>query len=266
MTADAATPLPHIATGEADDPRPPIVFLHGFAGDALAWGAIQPRVEPTRRTIAFDLPGHGAARDRERGNAGIAARAVRRSLETLGIPRAHLVGHSMGGAVACLVAMKSPDAVASMTLIAPGGFGPEINARLLRRFAVAVDPSQLGPVLEGFFGFRSEVPADLLPLMAAVRSDPLLIDSFREIGEAILDGDGQTPLSLDRLADFPSPVRLVWGEEDNVVPCHQMGNAPEAFARHLLSGVGHMPHLERTDLVLRLILETVASGERRGPG
>lgn len=260
MAADTA--LPFIETGEAADPRPPIVFLHGFAGDGLAWAGIQPRIAPPRRTLAFDLPGHGKALDwPERGHAGIAARAVRRSLAALDIPRAHLVGHSMGGVVACLVAMKAPASVASMTLIAPGGFGPEINARLLRRYARAAEIAELTPVVEGFFGFGSAIPTDLVPLMAALRSDPALIASFTEIAEAILDGDGQTPLDLAALADLPAPVRLVWGDQDNVVPVRQMDAAPEQFARHRLSGVGHMPHLERSDLVLRLVVETVASAE-----
>ncbi len=255
--------LPVVASGDASDGRPPVVLLHGFAGDALAWAGIQPALDPSRRCLAVELPGHGKARDwPERGNAAVSAKALGATLGALGIPRAHVVGHSMGGAVACVLAMRAPEKVASLTLLAPGGFGPEINARLLRRFARATSIDALGPLVEGFFGFRSPVPPDMLPLMAAVRADPLLLERYKEVVEAILDGDGQKTLPMDRLEALDCPVRVIWGDADNIVPVHQVANAPDAFAVHVLSGIGHMPHLERADLVTRLVEETVASGER----
>jgi pimeloyl-ACP methyl ester carboxylesterase len=253
--------LPRRETGDAADPRPPVVFLHGLAGDRLAWEGLQDRTDPPRRTIAFDLPGHGDARDWPvRGHAGIAARAVRQSLDRLGIARFHLVGHSMGGAVACLVAMAAPDGVASLTLLAPGGFGTEINARLLRRFARAQAAGDLAPLVEAFFGFASPVPDGLVELMAAMRAEPGRTAAFGEIAEAILDGDRQGRLDLDRLADAPFPARVIWGDSDAVLPHRQMDAAPPAFARHLLPGVGHMPHIERPDLVLRLIGHSLNGG------
>ncbi|MGC3085787.1 alpha/beta fold hydrolase, partial [Enterococcus faecium] len=74
------------------------------------------------------------------------------------MPRVHLVGHSMGGATAALVAVFAAEKVASLTLQAPGGFGPDINGRLLRHYAAARTHDALQLALEGMFGWRNPVP------------------------------------------------------------------------------------------------------------
>ena len=79
MSSDPSEILPHVARGP--EGRPPIVFLHGFAGDHETWIGQLIGLETRRRVIAFDLPGHGAALDWPRvGHAGIAAEAVIGSL------------------------------------------------------------------------------------------------------------------------------------------------------------------------------------------
>ena len=57
--------------------------------------------------------------------------------------RIHLIGHSMGGAVASLVTLMDPDRVASLTLLAPGGFGPDVNVDVLHDWAAA-DTAEAG--------------------------------------------------------------------------------------------------------------------------
>ena len=78
---------------------PPVVLLHGFDGRAEVWGPIQAGLAADgRRTIAFDLPGHGRSRDFPGfGPPKVAARAVIAELDRRDIASAHLVGHSMGG-------------------------------------------------------------------------------------------------------------------------------------------------------------------------
>ena len=115
-----------------------VVLLHGFGGCHDIWREVTATLAPGIRTLAYDLPGHGLSLDFPgSGPAKTAARAVLADLAARGIARVHVAGHSMGGAVATLMALAEPETIASLTLLAPGGFGPEINGPLLRRYAAA---------------------------------------------------------------------------------------------------------------------------------
>ncbi|MGT2467378.1 alpha/beta fold hydrolase [Mesorhizobium atlanticum] len=99
------------------------------------------------RVLAYDLPGHSHSLQCEgMGGAKPAARAILADLAARQLTKVHLVGHSMGGAVATLMALADSGRVASLTLLAPGGFGPEINAALLRRYAAASGRERSAPV------------------------------------------------------------------------------------------------------------------------
>ena len=112
-----------------------MVFIHGFGADLNAWMFTQPALAERHRTIALDLPGHGgSSRDVGAGDVGALAEAVAGALAALGIARAHLVGHSLGGAIALELAAVQPGLVASVTLIASAGLGPEINAAFIDGF------------------------------------------------------------------------------------------------------------------------------------
>ena len=251
--------LPFIEHGDQGTPGAPCVLLHGFGGDARGWGGLHNALGRARRTIAFDLPGHGEARAwPELGGAGVAARAVTASLDMLDIERAHLVGHSMGGATAFLIALKTPERIASLTLLAPGGFGSEINHRILRRYAAARDADTLQPVLEQFFGWSFDLPKLVVMQASGARGQPGVIDALCRIVETLIDGKQQKTLPVERLADLEVPVKVVWGNQDQIVPSSHASGLPGSVAVHLFDGVGHMPHLEVPHAVLALIRDQIA--------
>lgn len=254
----SARVLPSTRHGQPSD-RIPLVLLHGFAGDAVGWTNLQLALASRRETIAFDLPGHGAALDwPEIGNAGKAAKAVTESLDALALRRVHLAGHSMGGAVAALIALRDPDRVASLTLFAPGGFGREINAGLLRAFAMARDATTIARLIGTFYGKGFRMPRRLAAAIAFDRSEARL-EALGKVAEAILDGEGQKTVDLTRLAETGIPVKVIWGIADQVIPISQTENLPPEFALHRVPGVGHMPHQEALPLSVRLTLELIAA-------
>ena len=261
LRPNPAKHLPFIdQPASSGDTSAPVILLHGFGGDKSTWQDIQAGLTARKRSLAFDLPGHGDALDWPRvGNAGIAAKAVTQSLEDLGLTRVHLVGHSMGGAVAALVALKSPDLVASMTLLAPGGFGPEINHRLLRRYAAAGDPANMEVLLEQFFGWEFEIPKSLPAKMAESRMRPGAIATLEAIADEIIDGTVQKTLPRDDMAALPMPIKVLWGTQDRVLPTRQAHKLPGIVATHIFERVGHMVHLEIPEDVTRLILQNAAA-------
>jgi pimeloyl-ACP methyl ester carboxylesterase len=182
---------PRRETGDAADPRPPVVFLHGLAGDRLAWEGLQDRTDPAAPNHRLRPAGPWRrARDWPvRGHAGIAARAVRQSLDRLGIARFHLVGHSMGGAVACLVAMAAPDGVASLTPAGAGRLWHRDQRPPVAPLCPGPGGRRPGAAGRGVFSvLPAPVPDGLVELMAAMRAEPGRTAAFGEIAEAILDG------------------------------------------------------------------------------
>ena len=236
----------------------PLVLLHGFAATGAAWAPVLDQLPRDLRTLVPDLPGHGKSAHLPIGGGtrGMAV-LVLDVLATLGIDRAHFCGHSMGGAIACLAALAKPQCVASLTLLAPGAFGREINAGLLRRFAVASSRESLLPLIEQFYGSATAVGEEAVQSLLADRMRP---DSGRihsAIAERILDGEGQKTLPLGEIARLEIPVKLVWGKEDRITPASQAACVPDVFDVHLLDNVGHSLIDEIPGAIVHLILENM---------
>ncbi|MBO9421381.1 alpha/beta fold hydrolase [Labrenzia sp. R4_2] len=245
---------------ETGDHGAPVILLHGFGGDRQTWVNIQTGLASRKRSLAFDLPGHGEALDWPKvGHAGISAKAVTQSLEALELKRVHLVGHSMGGAVAALVALRAPELVASLTLLAPGGFGPEINHRLLRRYAVASETAEMEVLLEQFFGWEFKLPKFLAKTAAESRARPGGAATLSAIADEIIDGSVQKTLPRDDMAALPMPIKVLWGTQDRVLPTRQAHKLPGIVATHIFERVGHMVHLEIPKETTRLILQNAAA-------
>lgn len=100
----------------------PIVLLHGFGADLNNWLFNLDALSAAAPVIAIDLPGHGAS-DKDVGDGSLERLAgdVGRALDALGVDGAHLVGHSLGAAVAMRLALDQPCRVLSLTLISPAG-------------------------------------------------------------------------------------------------------------------------------------------------
>ena len=240
--------------------RDPVVFLHGFGGDLMGWTNFQIGLSASYNTLAFDLPGHGGSLDYGvTCNAVVAAKAVWNDLDAMEIPKVHLVGHSMGGATASIMALKHPDRVASMTLLAPGGFGGDIDQALLRRFASARDVDTIHAALSQFFGPEFRLPRKMAEHDFTQRQRPGAVEVLEATADAILHGKGQKVLPLERIGALPCPMRVIWGADDAVIPVRQTVGLPQMMALHVFPGVGHMPHLEAGRAVLTLIRQTIRS-------
>lgn len=233
----------------------PVVLLHGFGASHTVWNAVRGHLGHQRRVLAFDLPGHAGSLAHPHGSAAQAARAVLAALERRGVGRAHLVGHSMGGAAAALAGLMHPERTASLTLLAPGGFGREVNHRLLRRYAAATEEAELALLLENFFGWDASVPAGLAAAQAQERRAPGAIAALQGIVESFFDGDRQKVLAVADLARLSVPVKVLWGTQDRVLPTRQAHKLPGRIGVHIFERAGHMLPQEIPQDVAYLILE-----------
>jgi pyruvate dehydrogenase E2 component (dihydrolipoamide acetyltransferase) len=237
-----------------------VLLVHGYGGDRNSWLFLQEPLAAKYRVYALDLPGHGtSAKDVGDGSPAVLADAVTGVLDALGAARAHLVGHSMGAAVVLTAAARDPGRIVSLTLIAPSGFGPEINAGYLRGFADAQTRRELKPVVGHLFADESLVTRQLVDDLLAYKRLDGVDEALHTLLGALLDGDTQAGDSAALIAALGDavPVTVVWGREDRVIPAAQAESVAGAV-RHLIDRAGHMPHMERPAEVQAAIEETIA--------
>ena len=240
-----------------------VLLVHGYGGDRNSWLFLQEPLAARHRVYALDLPGHGtSSKDVGDGSVGVLADAVIGVLDSIGAERAHLVGHSLGGAVAVAAATRDPRRIASLTLIAPSGFGPQINAAYLRGFAGAQTRRELKPVVGQIFADESLVTRQVVDdLLAYKRLDGVDEALHALLGALLLpDSDAQRTDAATAIAAFGGaiPVTVIWGSADRVIPAAQAASVPGAV-RHLVDGAGHMPHMERPGAVQAAIEEAIAA-------
>ena len=145
--------LRHLAQG--DGPGTPVVLLHGFGGDLNNWLFNSEKLAEGRTAYALDLLGHGeSVKDVGRGNLDSFVETLGGFLDAVGVERAHLVGHSMGGAVALAYAIEHPERVASLTLIdSAGEIAQGLNALLTEAGRPSLSPEQVRSFIGDRIGY-----------------------------------------------------------------------------------------------------------------
>lgn len=237
-----------------------VVLLHGFGGCHSVWDGTAAALADTARTLAYDLPGHGASLDfPDAGSTRKAAQAVAADIAARGLRRVHLAGHSMGGAMAIMAALAVPGRIASLTLLSPGGIGPEIDGPLLRRYAIAGDGDELAACLAAMSGPEAATPADAIAALLATRSLPGQTGRLAEIARRITRDDRQGVIPTDMLDALSMPVLVLWGTGDPVLPASQAERLPARFSVRLLPGAGHMLIEEAADAVVAAIRSNIAA-------
>ena len=254
--------LSYAVLGDTESPNDPVLFVHGYGGDKNSWLFVQEPIAADRVTYALDLPGHGASsKDVGDGTIETLAKAVVGFLDTVGVNRVHLVGHSMGGAVVTAVAADPAAAgkVASLTLISPTGFGPEINAGYLRGFAEAESRRDLKPHLLALFADPGLVNRQLIDDLLKYKRLDGVDEALRSLVGNLVKGDESAVDVTAELAAFGGPAVAVWGREDKIVPAANAAGLGSAATVHIVEGAGHMAHMEKPHAVVAAIREALGA-------
>ncbi len=160
-----------IALDDVGEVEPALIFLHYWGGSACTWSPVMAGLPAAIRKLAVDQRGWGGSRATD-GQYGLEALAddVTDTVEALGIDRYVLVGHSMGGKVAQILAGRHPHGLAGLVLVAPAPptpmrVPPEVRAGMLASYqsrAGVVEALQVlaGPALDDTY--REQVVADTL--------------------------------------------------------------------------------------------------------
>jgi pyruvate dehydrogenase E2 component (dihydrolipoamide acetyltransferase) len=247
----------YLRLGEGDEV---VVLVHGFGGDMTNWLFNQDHLSEDRTVYVVDLPGHGgSAKDVDEGSVAELAAVLGGLLDALDVGAAHVVGHSLGGAVAAHLATEAPERVRSLVLIAPVGFGDEINGAYVEGFVAAGSRRELKPVLELLFADSGLVTRQMTEdVLRAKRLDGAT-ESLRTIAAATFP-EGQQQVSLaGPLGASEVPVLVVWGSEDRIVPVAHARVMPTRARVTIIEGQGHSPHMEAAGEVNRAIADFLAA-------
>ena len=248
---------------------PCVVMIHGYTGSKENWYLLAAQLGTRYRLVAPDLPGWGQSQRLAGRDYGFSAQAehVAAFLRALGDAPVALLGHSMGGGIAALVAARHPALVSRLALIDAAGvefaenrFGLDVLAGR-NPFAVS-DRASLERYLDVLFHDRGARPAMPWP-------GPWLLCTLRrrdaDFEQSVLERIGRSDerfLPWQQATQIRQPTLLAWGRHDRVID-------PSAMARYaqqipqartlLLEHSGHMTVMEEpaalADAVVALIEE-----------
>jgi pimeloyl-ACP methyl ester carboxylesterase len=197
-----STPLAHEIRGESPAS---VLLIHGWLTSRAVWGGVADLLAPSRGVLLPDLRGFGASEGEGAADLEANVNDLLDLLDELGLERVHLGGHSMGGAIAQLLAIEAPSRVASLTLVTPvpaSGFPlpPEAYAQF----------ESLGgarEALEGFFTPQFVNAQHVAPFVdIAMRASPTTAKNTL--------GAWTGCSFADRLAQIKVPTVVVCGAQD----------------------------------------------------
>ena len=267
----------HPVTYRTAGSGPAVVLVHGMVNSSRHWEEVALRLADDYTVIAPDLIGHGdSPTPRGDYSLGAHAAAIRDLLAAIGVDRATLVGHSLGGGVAMQFFWQFPQRTERLVLVSSGGLGPEVGP-LLRTAALPgasallwliAHPRVVSTLWDAGDRIRqrgSRVGVYVQAIARALRplERPGDREAFLQTLRAVIDVRGQRVSARDRLHLLGGfPTLIVWGERDNTIPLSHGRLAHQAVPGsrfETLPRAAHFPHLEDPDglaAVLRDFLET----------
>ena len=232
----------------------PVILIHGFGGDLNNWLFNHERIAAKHVVYALDLPGHGGStKDVGDGTLDTLADVLLGFLEALEIAKVHLVGHSMGGAIALTFALAHPKRTASLTLIGSTSLGSEIDGAYIQGFIAAQRRKDMKPQLEKLFRDPSLVTRPLVEDVLKFKRIDGVQAALSTIANQSFPGGAQSVLLRDRLGDLSLPVLVVWGEKDQIIPSSHAQGLPRNVRAEIIPDAGHMVQMEVPAEVNRLI-------------
>lgn len=231
----------------------PVLFIHGFGGNAAGWAFIQDALAASYDTLALDLPGHGASSKQiADGSLSGQARVLAGFIAALELGQVDVIAHSMGGGIALALAAAHPELVGNMVLIAPMGLGREINAAYLAGFAAAEKQRDIGKILAELFADPGLVSRQMIDEIQRYKRVDGVAAALAAINAAIAPGGTQADDLTQALAAHTGKIAVIWGQADQIIPpAHAPANAT------IIPDAGHMPQAEAAPKVVEIVRDTL---------
>ena len=237
---------------------PHVIFVHGLGGSLATWSLNLPAFAAQFRICALDLAGAGSsAKPAIDYSVPALVSFLARFLDALGPDwqRVSIIGHSLGGAVALAFAGSYPGRVERLVLVDSAGLGPEIDRTVVGLMHSEPTLENLRAELARFFANPGMVQQALVEQLYQQRMQPGAQEALVSTANAAF-GDGQQLIDLhDTLGRLNSPVLIIWGEADAVIPVThaQEGKRASQSRLEVFAGSGHCPHIEHAGAFNQLV-------------
>jgi pimeloyl-ACP methyl ester carboxylesterase len=240
---------------------PVLLLIHGMASALDTWRSVIEPLSDHATVLAVDLPGHGSSSPGGGDySLGSLATFLRDVLLALGHDRVTLVGHSLGGGIAMQFSYQFPEMTERLVLVSSGGLGLEVSpalraaslpgADLFLSVTAAATKRASGVVGSVLRTGRIPSSAGLEELVRSYSSlaDPGRRTAFLATVRSVVGLGGQTVGAGDRLhLASDTPVLLIWGADDPIIPVEHARAAQELLPHATLAvfdGVRHFPQVE----------------------
>lgn len=255
-------PLRTVRAGEGDTT---LLLLHGFGESLFTWRAVVDPLALRFRVIAPDLPGFGGSAKPD-ASYSLAAMTARLDafLDQWTRGPVVAVGHSMGGELAAALALRRPDRIARLVMIAPAGWAVGLGG-----IADTMYPSKakaIGWYLSSRAFILPEHDPDWLAEPDSAARYTLVGDAAYQNATARILEEFDFRALRARFSDIRQPTLLIWGTLDPVIPyvlADSVAAAIPCSRLETISGALHRPQVEVPDTVVALI-ERFAGDSSRG--
>jgi pimeloyl-ACP methyl ester carboxylesterase len=236
-----------------------VVLVHGLASDSRTWDKVVSALSDVYRVISVDIPGYSVlSLEGEISELSNLADGLHAMMRELGISSYSLVGHSVGGTLALFVACQHPQSCTGLVLLAPGGFGPELNP-----FLKLLGTRMGSLILAAAYGRRTSRAIHLVAAryLASENEQPRtrvaeVMETYQRLStrsarSRVRQGiqsarrTQQSPPAAEALSVLSGiPTQIIWGSDDLVLPSWQADQALRLIPRAqltVLQGAGHTP-------------------------
>lgn len=219
-----------------------VVLVHGWGSSAATWSRVVPHLEADWRVVAFDIRGHGGSEPGgEPATIARIARDIQLLTAQLGISRAAIVGHSLGGTIATEYAVTRRD-VAGLVVVDPSyGAEPEEMAGVGARFETYARSGGIVPAqgVDAAFGAEDDRSLVLEAAHSLLAADPTALASLFASNYLEADAFGSTPAALRHLAGRRPPTLAFYPTEERAAVDRRLGEAEI----EIWPAAGHFLHL-----------------------
>jgi pimeloyl-ACP methyl ester carboxylesterase len=228
-----------------------VLLLHGYTANKDVWTYFAKRLTQDYHVVIPDLAGFGESTKRSDQNYNIDSQVKRvdRFVEVLQLEKFHLVGNSMGGAIAAVYAARFPQKLSTLALLAPGGLFTAKKSEFRQQLEKGVNlllissPDDLEKLLPYLFVKPPPMPGAFKKVMA---NQAMAAREFNaKIGKDYFD----EKLALEPfLPMIQAPVLIIWGDKDRILDVSGASVLEKGLKNHqtiIMKETGHVPMMEK---------------------